>query len=221
MVSIPHRYSTNKLKHSCRIELVLFVSIPHRYSTNQQRIKINITNAYQFQSLIGILQTFFPLLGHTNIHRFNPSQVFYKQEHIGEGHPAYQCFNPSQVFYKRSSISYSQTNTIEFQSLIGILQTLFWANIEYSKYTFQSLIGILQTLPNQNHRWECVMVSIPHRYSTNQNQQNRKELKREFQSLIGILQTICKGVDEETSRRSFNPSQVFYKRNNSTKSRIY
>jgi len=56
-----------------------------------------------------------------------------------------------------------------FQSLIGILQTGEEFKV-YAYHTwFQSLIGILQTCPYHHHYYRYYCVSIPHRYSTNQN----------------------------------------------------
>ncbi len=102
-----------------------------------------------FQSLIGILQTrlltrFYNSVFHVSIpHRYSTNRYF---------------------------ILISIISIAEFQSLIGILQTVGSGDGVIGGGEFQSLIGILQT----------------------SNFLFAKIVKSSFQSLIGILQTISK-----------------------------
>ncbi len=120
-----------------------------------------------FQSLIGILQTKNSLIFFFAITQF--------QSLIG--------------ILQTKSTYIAKVNGKEFQSLIGILQTIIPWDIEELYNQFQSLIGILQTGSYANYFYSCYYVSIPHRYST--NQQNHNQIPSKLQR--------------------FNPSQVFYK----------
>ena len=61
-----------------------------------------------------------------------------------------------------------------FQSLIGILQTEKSCFSTFWNILFQSLIGILQTKKKNPKLSKMKDVSIPHRYSTNQNNNTLK-----------------------------------------------
>ncbi len=122
---------------------------------------------------------------------FNPSQVFYKPDNYQIVQVGHQSFNPSQVFYKHSCLHALLLSSSLFQSLIGILQTFRAITELLQKNQFQSLIGILQTYSYINNHKKHHLVSIPHRYST-----NNKNCYKRYRRL-----------------ESFNPSQVFYKQN--------
>ncbi len=122
IVSIPHRYSTNRYQNYLKKKSYL-VSIPHRYSTN-----LKMEKKYQ-----------------TNMLCFNPSQVFYKQILKLRMDIYKYRFNPSQVFYKLDWIIIGAQTNPQFQSLIGILQTKRIPTRKRKFCLFQSLIGILQT----------------------------------------------------------------------------
>ena len=118
-------------------------------------------------------------------HRYSTNLIFFREAGAGPN-----CFNPSQVFYKLFVYAAICSVHLQFQSLIGILQTGVCIVISFVAPT----------------------VSIPHRYSTNRlsassyesryNRFNPSQVfykllvdawdcagKTQFQSLIGILQT--------------------------------
>ena len=192
LVSIPYRYSTNSFR-PCGNNRRCIVSIPYRYSTNFLLIFVFCTIEYQFQSLIGILQTFLSSHSPFPFYRFqsligilqtlySPIPLYdYRIVSIPYRYSTnYSVFNGEET-YSLVSIPYRySTNVIIgcasayspwFQSLIGILQTRSINVWSTHLSLFQSLIGILQTTV-------FGYIIAPH---------------HAFQSLIGILQTSKRG----------------------------
>ncbi len=146
---------------------------------------------YEFQSLIGILQTVrgdkLPACTPEN---FNPSQVFYKPV-LNKNIPAlvYIDFNPSQVFYKPYRLVHYLMPTCIFQSLIGILQT------------------------TQKRYWSTVIftISIPHRYSTNVQSIPYMHVPDPHFNPSQVFYKRIQNHAADNTFYNFNPSQVFYK----------
>ncbi len=153
--------------------MLFTVSIPHRYATNKLSTN-RLDHLSQFQSLIGTLQT---RIAQHSIetfdlrHSFNPSQVRYKLDaQLHYIAIITTCFNPSQVRYKRFTPILHTCEVVEFQSLIGTLQTEKpRAQIMPLFHQFQSLIGTATNLATWMTQTtiRTTMVSIPHRYATN------------------------------------------------------
>ena len=123
---------------------------------------------YQFQSLIGTLQTEkvkqdFP----KRKTGFNPLQVRYKLLFLAREYSSQFRFNPLQVRYKPEIKKQGGIRKNGFQSLIGTLQTMGSINFP----TLQSKVSIpyryaTNSIKNKQMRMRK-QVSIPYRYATN------------------------------------------------------
>ena len=188
------------------------VSIPHRYSTNWYKYNKEAIAIYKFQSLIGILQTFSPAY---TFSKHNPVSIPHRystnEERINRDYIGVACFNPSQVFYKL----WIWRRTVLFKFGFNPSQVFYKHNIyrQFEIYLgrFQSLIGILQTKQRQPPLASCLLVSIPHRYSTNDRKYYRTRQKLDV-SIPHRYSTNRHNIDGHIiGGISFNPSQVFYK----------
>ena len=143
-VSIPYRYATNILGEVTRgcVDFQ-FQSLIGTLQTHSKKICQSETSV--FQSLIGTLQTCRNLNRFRKSNSFNPLQVRYKPAYERERNRNRVCFNPLQVRYKRVNICTMRIYSVQFQSLIGTLQTL----------------------PKLQQTRLAKVVSIPYRYATN------------------------------------------------------
>ena len=124
IVSIPYRLATNNYPMFIFFKN-LKVSIPYRLATNLSGLPHQKQKNYQFQSLIGWLQTNF--LKRVQVQLTKVSIPYRLATNI-------VCFTCINIIKSM------------FQSLIGWLQT--WKKIYekvWTKFRFQSLIGWLQT----------------------------------------------------------------------------
>ena len=140
--------------------------------------------------------------------------------------PAIYCWlftcvsNPYRYSTNYSTFAF-QRFRLQFQILIGILQTID-QKVELEQFlTFQILIGILQTfLPQLCIAIFFLSVSNPYRYSTNGLDNKKVNMcSSEFQILIGILQTWIASIILYWFIFCFKSLQVFYKHNPSLPSK--
>ena len=102
------------------------VSIPYRLATNAMLIAAGLT--------VRRVSIPYRLATNSRVHFYVPNSK--------------ECFNPLQVGYKRYFWKYTVNHDIQFQSLIGWLQTFIVVFVHIFHRVFQSLIGWLQTWKN-------------------------------------------------------------------------
>ena len=135
-----------KLQRSQALLPIDFVSIPHRQATNLPRVSKSIKPEPGFQFLIGRLQTGISHIATVVTSGFNSSQVGYKL-FKSVVLPLPVCrFNSSQVGYKPKIARTPTLASVEFQFLIGRLQTGTLPVKINPTIVFQFLIGRLQTV---------------------------------------------------------------------------
>ena len=122
------------------------VSIPHRYAENFQFFQLFFVGPNKFQSLIGMLKTFFAVP-----HPLPAKNVSIPHRYAENLIPVIRiCL----IFYVSIPHRYAEnisnnrpscSNQTMFQSLIGMLKTGRRAVKEIQAEMFQSLIGMLKT----------------------------------------------------------------------------
>ena len=210
-VSIPYRYATNDKRKNLNGG-VAKVSIPYRYATNPDWAHKNRSAQDKFQSLIGTLQTGCNIQGTEKAarvsipYRYATNQAIFSRLSLEVKVSIPYRYATNKILHEylqnflefQSLIGTLQTNDSwfririyrKFQSLIGTLQTSTYSNILICECVFQSLIGTLQTIYTSKRKSAKEKVSIPYRYATNANIKKVQEKYKMFQSLIGTLQTI-------------------------------